>query len=67
MSEKLYVSSNFNFCVETESLLKVIGGHVHCKMVIFRKSCKIETSLLQFTNRKCYNDLCNRINPDDLE
>jgi len=50
-----HVACNFNCLIETTGLLKVIGNHVHWKVVIYRKLCKIETLLLQMTNRKWYN------------
>ena len=38
-----------------DGLLEVTGSHVHCNIVVIsRKRCKMESLLLQTTNRKCY-------------
>jgi len=46
MNRKTYVAYNFNCCLETEGLLKVMYTE---KIVIFQKWCKIKT-LLQTSN-----------------
>jgi len=61
-----HMACNFNCCIETEGLLKVKDNHIGyaVKVVISRKWCKIETLLLQSTNRKRYYiGLSRRIAP----
>jgi len=46
----------FNCLIEIEGLIKVRGSHLHytVNVVISRKQCKMQTPLLQTTNRKLY-------------
>jgi len=53
MNRKAYVAYNFNCCIGTDGLLEVTRSHEHCtSMVISRKRCKIETSLLHLSQVK---------------
>jgi len=56
---EVYVAYNFYCHVQDKGLLKARGSHIHCtvNVIIYRKQCKIETLLLQATDRKWYIDI----------